>query len=177
MKKRRVARNIVVILGVCVLALLIAVCLLRSCYQRPYRNTVEKEELPSALVYAVMKAESDFREDVISRAGAVGLMQMKPATAEFICQREGILYEADRLTEGDYNAVLGCRYLAYLLDKFEYEETALAAYNAGEGTVRNWLQDAQFSADGMTLKEIPYTETKRYVKKVEKFRKIYEILY
>lgn len=160
---------------------LAAVCALyfgiRTGYPRPFRDSVESSGVEPFLVYAVMKAESSFREDAVSRAGAVGLMQLLPATAEFICKRNGIEYEEERLKEGEYNARLGCAYLKYLLARFPVEETALAAYNAGEGTVSEWLKDETCSLDGLHLDRIPYTETEGYIKKVTKFRKIYKFYY
>ena len=149
---------------------------LRGDYPRPYADVVEETGIEPFLAYSVMKAESDFREDIVSRAGAVGLMQIKPSTAEYICRREGIEFEPERLTEGEYNARLGCLYLKYLLGKFE-EGTAIAAYNAGEGVVSQWLKDPDISSDGRLLDRIPYPETEQYVKKIEKFRKIYDFYY
>ena len=143
-----------------------------AAFPRPYREEVEGSGLDHALVYAVMKAESGFREDAVSRAGAVGLMQLLPATAYFAAELAGIPFEAARLKEGAYNIKLGCAYLKYLLEQFE-EETALAAYNAGEGTVRGWLLDGRYSTDGRTLERVPYAETARYLKKISLFRKIY----
>ena len=127
--------------------------LVRTTYPRPYAEEVQKSGLPSALVYAVMKAESNFREGAESDAGAVGIMQLLPSTAAFVCEREGISFDAARLTEGEYNVTLGCAYLGYLMEEFE-EETALAAYNAGEGRVREWLKDGRYSSDGRTLKNL-----------------------
>lgn len=149
---------------------------IRSCYRRPYREVVERSGLSPALVYAVMKAESGFHEDAVSRAGAVGLMQVLPSTAEFICRGNGVEFDAERLREGEYNTQIGCLYLSYLMGRFE-EQTAIAAYNAGEGTVTEWLRDGRFSEDGKSLKEIPYPETAAYVKKVMKFRKKYLFFY
>ena len=149
----------------------------RIAYPRPYRKPVAESGLPPALVYAVIKAESDFREDAVSKAGAAGLMQLMPATAEFICSREGLTFEKARLTEGEYNIMLGCKYVSYLLGGFPVAETALCAYNAGEGTVSEWLKDKEVSEDGETLCEIPYGETRAYVKKILKYRKFYEKLY
>lgn len=155
----------------------ICVVAMRAAYPRPYSEEVKKSGVSPSLVYAVMKAESGFREDAVSRAGAVGLMQLKPATAEFICSRQGIAFEADRLSEGSYNVFLGCAYLNYLFARFSETETALAAYNAGEGNVRRWLSDEAYSADGKTLSAIPFSETRAYVKKVLKFQKFYQFLY
>ena len=150
---------------------------LRTAYPRPYAETVRASGVPESLVYAVMKAESGFDEKAISRAGAVGLMQIKPSTAEYICRIRGVTFEGDRLFDGNYNTMLGCMYLSYLLKRFPDETTAICAYNAGEGTVRHWLANERYSSDGITLTTIPYAETSAYEKKVANFRKIYEILY
>ena len=143
-----------------------------AAFPRPYRGIVERSGLSPALAYAVMKAESNFEESAVSSAGAVGLMQLLPSTAQFIAERSGIPFLPERLFDGEYNTRLGCAYLAYLLERFE-EETALAAYNAGEGTVQGWLSDPRCSEDGRTLFQIPYAETRRYLKKISFFRKIY----
>lgn len=146
-------------------------------FRRPFRQAVEKSGVSPALAYAVMKAESGFDENAESPAGAVGIMQLMPSTAEFVCRLYGIPFEAEKLRDGAYNTALGCRYLIYLSERFPVPETAIAAYNAGEGTVTGWLNDEAYSTDGITLNAIPYPETARYVKKVEKFRKIYQFLY
>lgn len=149
----------------------------RACFPHPYRSTVRESGLDEKLVYAVIKAESNFKRDATSSAGALGLMQIMPATAEFICERNKISFDIARLTEAEYNIQLGCLYLRYLLERFPCTRTALAAYNAGEGTVSGWLKNAEISPDGIELNAIPYPETAQYVKKVEKFLKIYRFLY
>ena len=146
-------------------------------YRRPYREVVKESGLDANLVYAVMKAESGFQEDAKSRAGAVGLMQILPSTAQFVCKINGLPFDIEKLIDGEYNVKIGCLYLVYLLERFPVTETALCAYNAGEGTVSQWLADSTYSTDGLTLNEIPYRETRAYVKKIMKFRKIYEFLY
>ncbi len=162
------------------LAVLLGVTLffgVRSNFPRPYREQVAASGLDEHLVYALIRTESGFDEKAKSRAGAVGLMQLLPSTAQFICEREKIPYEEARLDEGAYNLRLGCLYLHYLLAKFPATDTALAAYNAGEGVVAEWLQADEFSADGVHLLRIPYRETERYLKKIRKFRKIYDFFY
>ncbi len=173
---RRYAKAVLCVCAAFFLACGIALWL-RAAYPRPYSDTVEKSGVPPALAYAVMKAESGFCEDAVSRAGAVGIMQLKPSTAEFICLKKGIPYFPERLAEGAYNAALGCAYLSYLLGRFPDEQTAVCAYNAGEGTVRSWLGCAEYSSDGVVLDAIPFPETRAYAKKVADFRKFYEILY
>ena len=146
-------------------------------YPRPHLTVVRDCKTEEALAYAVMKAESGFRENAKSSAGAVGLMQLLPSTAEFVCRKYNISFDSENLTQGEFNVRVGCLYLNYLTEKFSEPGTVLAAYNAGEGTVSEWLKQADFSDDGITLKAIPYPETAKYVKKVEKFRKNYLFLY
>ena len=146
-------------------------------YRRPYLDTAKACDVELSLVYAVMKAESGFHEKAISSAGAVGLMQLMPATAEFVCRMNDLEFSPTKLTEGEYNLKIGCLYLKYLLNRFNVASTAIAAYNAGEGTVSEWLKNEEYSADGITLNEIPYPETKQYVKKVEKNLKNYLFFY
>ena len=177
MKKRRALIGITIALSLSAAVFFMAFGAFRASYPLPYRQTVEESGVDFRLVYSVMKAESGFRENAVSRAGAVGIMQIKPSTAEFVCRRAEIPFEPERLTDGAYNTQLGCLYLAYLLEKFPAQGTALAAYNAGEGTVSEWLQDPAFSEDGEVLKRIPYPETEEYVKKIVKFMKIYEFFY
>ena len=64
------------------------------------------------------------------------------------------------------NIMLGCHYLRHLLDVYEVTDTALAAYNGGMGNVSSWLSDPRYSDDGITLKDIPFPETKNYVVRV-----------
>lgn len=144
-------------------------------FRRPCRKTVQQYALDPALAFSVMKAESGFSEDAVSNAGAVGLMQLMPSTAQFVCERNQISFEAERLRDGDYNVMLGCIYLNYLSSRFTDTKTTLAAYNAGEGVVSSWLKNTDYSEDGVHLKYIPYEETRNYIKKVLKYQKIYAI--
>ena len=118
------------------------------------------------LVLAVAGAESGFDPQAVSSAGAVGLMQLMPDTARWICAREGWAYQPNRLTDPSYSIALGCYYLAYLSAKFD-GTWVLAAYNAGEGVVREWMRA------GRGVEDIPYAETRAYVAKVTKLAKAY----
>ena len=75
------------------------------------------------------------------------------------------------------NVMVGTKYLAYLYNMFGDMETAIAAYNAGLGNVRDWLADERYSDDGKTLKDIPFAETRNYVRRVREAIDIYERLY
>lgn len=126
------------------------------------------------LVYAIISAESSFRPDAESSAGAVGLMQMMPATATWLTEKYGL--PEGELTDPETSIRLGCYMLRYLSGRFGDDKTCLlAAYNAGEGNVSQWLE--KYSPDGKTLTTIPYRETSNYVKKVTARYEIYQEIY
>ena len=128
-----------------------------------------------ALILAIVKVESGFDEKAVSRKGAEGLMQITPATAKYIADIQGV-ENYDMLNAQD-NIGFGCFYLKYLYDKFQDTNTALAAYNAGEGNVILWLRNRSYSDDGTTLKNIPFAETAGYIEKINETFKIYKKLY
>ena len=157
---------------------------MRTAYPLGYREIVEEEAqtqgVDPALVYAVMKAESNFDPNATSHAGARGLMQITPDTFDWLQTklREGVPYTADDLYTPLVNIRYGCKFLQILQDKYSEQTTALSAYNAGIGTVNNWLSNPDVSQDGVELDRIPYPETERYVNAVlqnyHKYRELYE---
>lgn len=133
-----------------------------------------------ALLLAIVRQESAFAPDAMSRAGARGLMQLMPATAANVARKIDVQYSLDRLTsDGIYNLVLGRSYLEKLLDDFGGSYAlAIAAYNAGPGRVRQWLQD--FGDPRGTdiamvdwIEMIPFSETRLYVQRVLENLQIY----
>lgn len=152
-------------------------------YPFPYRDTVERYasryKVDCYLVAAVIKVESKFQHDVRSHRGAVGLMQLMPDTAEWIAQRLGERdYTDTELHDPDRNLRYGIWYLADLEEEFKGNDVlALAAYNAGRGNVREWMEDYGWQDDFTDVQDIPYGETRAYVKQVlslqGKYRKLY----
>lgn len=176
-----------------VLLLIGAVLLLRQGYRRymraAYPTTYSEIVLPYAkeygiapsLIFAVIHTESGFDPDAVSRADAMGLMQLTEDTFEWALSR---MPDAPELTTEDlFTPAVNIQYGTYVLkllgEQFEVEETVLAAYNGGIGNVRRWLEDPACSTDGKTLSHIPYPETSAYVKKVldaqEMYRELYEL--
>lgn len=100
-------------------------------------------DIEPALVNAVIRQESMFDPAAVSSAGARGLMQLMPATARQLARQVGEAYSAQRLTaDPGYNVALGSRYLADQVGNFEGSYIlAVAAYNAGPGRSRQWVQD------------------------------------
>ena len=138
------------------------------------RQQARDKNLDPALVAAVIYRESKFR-DVTSDAGAKGLMQILPGTAEFIAHRSGgTEFEVRDLADPQINISYGSWYLRYLLDRYDGSEPlALAAYNAGHGTVDGWLADAAANDREFKVADIPYPETRAYVSKVLDARRDY----
>ena len=133
-----------------------------------------------ALLLAIVRQESAFAPDALSRAGARGLMQLMPATAANVARTAQLPYSLDRLTsDGIYNLVLGRSYLERLIDDFAGSyPLAIAAYNAGPGRVRQWLHDfgdprGQDIAMVDWIEMIPFTETRIYVQRVLENLQIY----
>ncbi|GHU99209.1 lytic transglycosylase [Clostridia bacterium] len=141
--------------------------------------SAQSYDLPPALVCGVIRTESRFDPESVSPAGATGLMQLMPTTALFIAEREDIEdFNFSMLFDPEINIRLGCAYLRYLTDKFGGDTNlALAAYNAGEGAVRTWLNNKAYSPDGKSLKMIPYKETREYADKVYGAAKVYRGFY
>lgn len=126
----------------------------------------EKYDVDSAIIASVANVESSFRADAVSNKGAVGIMQLMPSTAKWIAQKIGKDYNEDKLKSAEYNLELGSYYIAFLIEYFQDEKLGICAYNAGQGNVSNWLKDKRYSKDGKSLTNIPYQETRIYLKKV-----------
>ena len=179
-KKASNGKRFILILLVCCLVFLAAVIAFaasriypklkgRYTYPRAFESEVlsvcDELSLDPDLVLAVIRTESGFRENAVSRVGAKGLMQIMPDTADWVAGRLGFEHDEKRIFEPEYNIRIGCYLLSYLLDRYDGELTfALAAYNAGHSRVDSWLENDELF-DGEKL-NIPITETKNYVEKV-----------
>jgi len=151
------------------------IIVVRQNYPTSYSQEIEKYSteygVDKALVYAIIKKESGFNPMSVSSAGAVGLMQLMPETAEWFAESIGESYSYNSLFNPDYNIMIGVRYLKYLFNKFSNLSLVLCAYNAGEGVTAKWVQNVNFSED-----DIPYRETYEYVQKVKKYYDRYKFL-
>ncbi len=138
-------------------------------YEQIVRGHARNYDLDPALVAAVIYQESKFKADAQSSSGAVGLMQLLPATAEGIAVHTGgTQFRTSDLYDPEINVRYGSWYLRHLLDKYGDERTALAAYNAGQDNVDRW----RASGGG-----IRFSETRAYVKRVEELKDIYHHAY
>ncbi len=133
--------------------------------------------VPASLLFGLIRQESVFTEDAKSRTGALGLMQVMPATGRFLYRKENGKGRPD-LGDPQANLRLGAHYLKQLLDTFGGDTAAaLAAYNAGPGRVHAWKRASGFAPEDEFLESIPYAETRLYVKRVLFFQSVYASLY
>jgi soluble lytic murein transglycosylase len=135
-------------------------------YRDLLSTTAGRNQLDEAWVYGLIKQESAFVSDARSHAGAVGLMQLMPATAKSMAHKVSLKnFHTARLAEVETNLTLGTGYLRHILDDLGSRVLATAAYNAGPGRARRWR--AETPLDGaIYIETIPFDETRDYVKKV-----------
>jgi len=144
-------------------------------FEEEISDSAVRHRVNPYLVAAVINEESGFDPDTVSRAGAVGLMQVMPATAEDMRAR-GIVSEAvvsDRdLSDPAANIEYGTAYLRYLIERYHEVETALAAYNAGLRYADEW------AAEGGNIRDaIAFRETRHFVVRVVRAKERYEEIY
>lgn len=183
--------SVILLIGIVILALGFAVGLdallnkvEENAHPREYGEYVSKYakeyNIPEYVIYAIIKVESNFSPTARSSAGAMGLMQMTEPTFLWLTGGEhlGEYLPVESLYIPDVSIRYGTYYLLYLYRKFDYNlDTALAAYNAGEGNVAAWLGDPEYSDGDGSLKKIPYSETRAYVSKVNDAIDTYKELY
>jgi soluble lytic murein transglycosylase len=142
------------------------------------RQQASDKRIDPALIAAVIYEESRFR-DQTSHAGARGLMQITPDTADFIARRSGgVLFEQADLATPQINIAYGAWYLRYLIDHYEGNETlAVAAYNAGQTNVDRWVERAGGPGEFDRARHVPFPETRAYVENVMERRGEYREKY
>jgi soluble lytic murein transglycosylase len=139
-------------------------------FPMPFRQNVTARAreigLDPAYVYGLIRQESRFLVDARSSVGASGLMQIMPATARWTARKIGLFYTADMVADRDTNLRIGTAYLKLVLDDFGGSQAmAAAAYNAGPGRPRKW-RDGPLLETAAWAENIPFAETRDYVKKV-----------
>jgi soluble lytic murein transglycosylase len=138
-------------------------------HARRVQELASDVDLDPLLIHAVMREESHLKPRLVSGAGAVGLMQIMPATGAWIAARTGFDgYDDESLYDRDVNLELGTRYLDYLWDEFGGNLIhVLAAYNGGPASVKRWLANSDGSKDvDVFIETLPFEETRNYIKKV-----------
>lgn len=175
--KKKIAWLVITVAVIIAAFFLYKPCLKKYLYPKMFSEYVtesaEKYGLDPNLIYAVIKAESGFNAQAVSPKGACGLMQITPETANWAIKKMGIDGQPD-IYLPEANIAVGSWYLAYLMEEFEgAQAAALAAYNAGPANVKKWIAEAgRFDAEN-----IPFAETRDYIKRIMNFYEMYEKLY
>jgi soluble lytic murein transglycosylase len=146
-------------------------------YQASLKRAAARQKVDPMLVAGIIRQESAFQADAVSRAGAVGLMQVLPKTGHKVARQLHVRYARARLLDPEYNLQLGTRYLADLLSTLGTPESALAAFNAGEERVAAWQAERNFEEPAEFVESIPFTETRDYVQIVMRNAQLYHQLY
>ena len=184
-KKQITITAIVLILCMIIAFLNIPLRIQKIIYKKDYKEYVQKYaqeyNVDENLIYALIKAESNFNSNAKSSKDAIGLMQLMESTAQDVCKKTDLQISSDELSEKllepDININIGTKYLSILIQKYGNIEIAITAYNAGIGTVDNWIEKGIINSDGSNVENIPYKETNNYVRKILRDYKIYQRLY
>jgi soluble lytic murein transglycosylase len=156
--------------------------LLRVVYPFPYRDMVmsfaRERGLDPFLLAGLIRQESAFDPDIVSRAGAVGLMQVVPATGRELARAVGPRqFHPDALTTPEVNVHLGTRFLVDLMRRYPDMPLVLSAYNAGPTRADRWKRFPEAEDPARFTERIPFAETRGYVKNVTRNRALYQYLY
>ena len=185
MKNKKIFIIIIAILIIVVFLGIFKNKILKIIYPKTYKEIVsvysEKYNVEENLVFALIKAESNFNSKAVSHRDAIGVMQIMEETAKDVANKNSIKIENENIKQEllkiDNNINIGTKYLSTLLEKYKNKEIAVAAYNAGIGTVDGWIQKGIIKSDGSDIENIPYKETNNYVRKILRNYKLYEELY
>ena len=173
----KIKKLIIIILGIVITTIYTNKIIIKVLYKKEYSEYVSKYSqeygVDENLIYALIKAESNFKIDAESGKGAKGLMQLMPATAEDVAKKNNIELTQENIFEPETNINIGTIYISTLIKKYECIEVALAAYNAGSGNVDKWIDNGTIKADGSNIEKIPFKETNNYVRKIMRDYKIY----
>lgn len=157
--------------------------LLRIIYPFPYQNLIVAEAKDKGvdpfLAAALIRQESMFNRNAVSRAGAIGLMQVMPATGNALARSLSLRrFSPQLLTQADVNVHLGMTHLADALRTYGGRlPVVLASYNAGSGRIDRWRDFPEFDDDDLFTERIPFAETREYVKIVQNNARMYAALY
>ncbi|SFE44140.1 soluble lytic murein transglycosylase [Paenibacillus algorifonticola] len=186
-KRRKVARRrLFLLLFIIIVVIIVAqpAWMLKKLYPIDYKADIRASaisyQVDPHLVAAIIKAETNFQTGKVSKKGALGLMQIMPTTAKWIVEKAGFeqVTEETLRNRADVSIELGVWYLASLHKQFDENNiVVIAAYNAGPGKVRQWLDSGEWDGTFEEAAKIPYKETRDYVQKVVKYYNKYKDLY
>ncbi len=152
-------------------------------FPRPFWDELKRDaaanRLDPHLVASLIRQESEFNPAAISRANAMGLMQLLPSVGKGLAKEMKIKhFSSDELLVANTNLQLGTRYFRHMVDHYDGQvEYALAAYNAGEDRVDDWRKNGNFADVEEFVESIPFTETREYVQAILRNAALYKLLY
>ena len=146
-------------------------------YEAALRREAAKNDFDPMFAAGLIRQESTFQADAVSRKDAIGLMQVLPKTGKLLAKQLKVRYTKDRLFEPDYNIELGMLYIAGLVRQTGAFEYAAAAYNAGEDRIAAWKAERNYDEIPELVESIPFTETREYVQVVLRNTEVYRMIY
>ena len=153
----------------------------RTLYPLPYEAALRREaarnNFDPMLAAGLIRQESTFQADAVSRKDAVGLMQVLPKTGRLMSKHLKIRYAKTKLFEPEFNIQVGMVYVANLLRDMGAPEYALAAFNAGEDRIALWRSERKYDEIPELVESIPFTETRDYVQIVLRNAEVYRMIY
>ena len=177
----------ILVISIILITIFLISCILRNLiykflYPTKYSEYVykysEEFSVDPDLIFAIIKAESNFEADAKSSQNAIGLMQILNSTAEEVANKLRMNYnEEETLLNPKDNIRMGVKYFSELYDLYGNIELAICAYNAGIGNVNSWIDKGLIRDDGSDIENVPISETNIYVRKVLKNYRIYKELY
>ena len=189
-ERRKLKNKKILIVGIIVLMIIVFLVvfkdkILKIIYPKTYKEIVsvyaEKYNVDENIIFSVIKAESNFENNAVSHKDALGLMQIMEETAKDVATKYDINIDLNNAEQEILNVQnninIGTKYLSVLIEKYQNIELAVAAYNAGTGTVDSWIEKGIIKEDGSDIENIPYKETNNYVRKILRNYNVYEELY
>ena len=180
-----IKRTVTILIASLIIYLIIMWLLTSFIFPRKYKDIIEhvttQYEVDPNLVYAIIKQESNFKENAKSSRGAIGLMQIITSTANEVVQTiSSINEEYYNLYDPETNINVGVKYISELIQKFDGNiYLAIAAYNGGMGNVQKWFGADYSNYDTLqkVVDKIEFGETRKYVKNVVRYYDYYTKLY
>jgi soluble lytic murein transglycosylase len=146
-------------------------------YETALRREAAKNNFDPMLAAGLIRQESTFQADAVSRKDAVGLMQVLPQTGRLMSKHLKLRYAKTKLFEPEFNIEVGMVYVANLLRDMGAPEYALAAFNAGEDRIALWRSERKYEEIPELVESIPFTETRDYVQIVLRNAEVYRMIY
>jgi len=174
----RVAEIAIIVAIILVVVIILRNIIIKINYPQKYSEYVEKYakeyNVQKELIYAMIKAESNFKHNAVSSKEAMGLMQILESTAYEVAEELEKQITKEEILNPEINICLGTKYISNLIKKYGNIEIAVASYNAGIGNVDTWIEKGIIQKNATDLENIPFKETNNYVRKILRDYEIYK---